>query len=195
MGRTAPSAFPPPSLCPSSAFPLPRCHDAPPPALPLPACLRLTAAAFATRTGCAFERFFQTTPQELINNRLYSRIAVAFLPNEHRQVRLPPHAPRGGGRSGGGLAPRSLAASAPILRPTALPASTAAAAWLLSLAQVGFCLLAKDLGATRNRLADMCFARSKTKLRKGKDAAVARRAGRAEPLPPPTPVCPLRVPV
>ena len=36
--------------------------------------------------GCEFARFFQTTPQDLIQDKLYSRIAVACNPAEYRLV-------------------------------------------------------------------------------------------------------------
>jgi len=40
------------------------------------------------RGGCTFDRFFQTTPQELIEAGLYRRIAVALQPGPHRQISL-----------------------------------------------------------------------------------------------------------
>lgn len=40
------------------------------------------------RFGCPFERFFQTTPQDLIDGGLFRRVAVACHPGEHRLVSL-----------------------------------------------------------------------------------------------------------
>ena len=41
-----------------------------------------------TLGGCEFSSFFQTTPQDLIMEGLYARIAVAFLTGQHRAVSL-----------------------------------------------------------------------------------------------------------
>jgi len=40
------------------------------------------------RNGCSFDRFFQTTPQALIDAGLYRKIAVALHPGSHRQISL-----------------------------------------------------------------------------------------------------------
>ena len=39
-----------------------------------------------SRDGCAFENFFKTTPQDLINDGLYSSIAMACHGPPHREV-------------------------------------------------------------------------------------------------------------
>jgi len=41
-----------------------------------------------TRGGCAFGRFFETTPEDLVSAGLYSDIAVAFHEEPFRQVSL-----------------------------------------------------------------------------------------------------------
>ena len=41
-----------------------------------------------TLGGCEFSRFFQTTPQDLIADGLYARVAVAFHTGQHRAVSL-----------------------------------------------------------------------------------------------------------
>ena len=41
-----------------------------------------------TLGGCEFSSFFQTTPQDLIADGLYSRVAVAFHTGQHRAVSL-----------------------------------------------------------------------------------------------------------
>ena len=38
--------------------------------------------------GCEFSSFFQTTPQDLIDDGLYARIAVAFYTGQHRAVSM-----------------------------------------------------------------------------------------------------------
>ena len=38
--------------------------------------------------GCQFSRFFQTTPQDLIDDGLYKAIAIAIHPGAHRAVSL-----------------------------------------------------------------------------------------------------------
>ncbi len=40
------------------------------------------------RGGCAFDRFFQTTPQDLIDAGLYRKIAIALQPGAHRLISL-----------------------------------------------------------------------------------------------------------
>ena len=40
------------------------------------------------RGGCEFGHFFQTTPQDLISDGLYARVAVAFQVGQHRTVSL-----------------------------------------------------------------------------------------------------------
>ena len=40
------------------------------------------------RRGCAFDRFFQTTPQDLLDDGLYRKIAVPCHPGAHRHVSL-----------------------------------------------------------------------------------------------------------
>ena len=42
----------------------------------------------ASHDGCRFERLFETTPQDLIVDGLYTKIAVAFWPRPHREVSL-----------------------------------------------------------------------------------------------------------
>ena len=39
-----------------------------------------------SRDGCAFDHFFKTTPQELINDGLYNMIAIACHQPPHRDV-------------------------------------------------------------------------------------------------------------
>mmetsp|Transcript_24637 Transcript_24637/g.73145 ORF Transcript_24637/g.73145 Transcript_24637/m.73145 type:complete len:227 (+) Transcript_24637:2394-3074(+) len=40
------------------------------------------------RDGCAFARFFETTPQELVASGIYRDLAIACFPGLHRQVSL-----------------------------------------------------------------------------------------------------------
>ena len=40
------------------------------------------------RGGCEFNRFFETTPQELINDGLYRDLARTFLPGVYREAPL-----------------------------------------------------------------------------------------------------------
>ena len=41
------------------------------------------------RDGCAFARFFETTPQELVASGIYRDLAIACFPGLHRQERVP----------------------------------------------------------------------------------------------------------
>ena len=41
-----------------------------------------------TRGGCEFANFFLTTPQDMISDGLYARVAVAFHTGQHRAVSL-----------------------------------------------------------------------------------------------------------
>eukprot|EP00966_Prymnesium_polylepis_P160951 3719261-Prymnesium_polylepis.1 len=38
--------------------------------------------------GCAFDKLFQTTPEELVSEGLYHKVAVACHPGPHRAVSL-----------------------------------------------------------------------------------------------------------
>ena len=45
------------------------------------------------RDGCAFARFFETTPQELVASGIYRDLAVACFPGLHREARASPASP------------------------------------------------------------------------------------------------------
>ena len=45
------------------------------------------------RNGCAFARFFETTPQELVASGIYRDLAVACFPGLHREARASPASP------------------------------------------------------------------------------------------------------
>ena len=60
------------------------------------------------RGGCSFDRFFQSTPDELLSEGLYDALAVACLPGSHRGVSLLLIAKELGGTTAAGARVRSV---------------------------------------------------------------------------------------